>query len=63
MLAKQCMIDLVLNKIVSFESMGYDKYGRMLGKLFLINYCSKNEVNQYMIDQGHGYPYFGGTKM
>ena len=62
-LAKQCMIELVLDKIVSFESMGYDKYGRLLGKLFLINYCSKNEVNQYMIDQGHGYQYFGGTKM
>tara|TARA_A100001015_G_C14970101_1_gene704720 strand:- start:1007 stop:1441 length:435 start_codon:yes stop_codon:yes gene_type:complete len=61
-LAKQCMIDLVLDKIVSFESMGYDKYGRLLGKLFLTNYCSNSEVNQYMIDHGHGYPYFGGTK-
>lgn len=60
--AKEYLIELVLDKIVSFESMGYDKYGRLLGKLYLLNYCNKNEVNQNMIDKGHGYPYFGGTK-
>jgi len=60
--AKQYISDLILDKIVEFESMGYDKYGRLLGKLYLLNYCSKVELNQIMIDKGHGYPYFGGTK-
>ena len=60
--AKEYLTKLVLNKIVHFESMGYDKYGRLLGKLYLPNYCSKDEVNQNMIDKGHGYEYFGGTK-
>ena len=60
--AKQYLSDLVLNKIVKFESMGYDKYGRLLGKLYILNYCSEQEINQLMIDLGHGYPYFGGTK-
>ena len=60
--AKKYISDLILNKIVEFESMGYDKYGRLLGKLYLLNYCSKVELNQLMIDNEHGYPYFGGTK-
>lgn len=60
--AKKYLSDLVLNKIVKFESMGFDKYGRLLGKLYIINYCSKQEINQLMIDLGHGYPYYGGTK-
>lgn len=60
--AKKYLNDLVLNKIVKFESMGYDKYGRLLGKLYILNYCSEQEINQLMIDLGHGYHYFGGTK-
>ena len=60
--AKQYLSDLVLNKIVKFESMGYDKYGRLLGKLYILNICSEQELNQLMIDLGHGYPYHGGTK-
>ena len=62
-LAKEFLTDLLLNKIVEFESMGYDKYGRLLGKLYLLNCCDKQEVNMLMINKGHGYPYFGGTKM
>jgi len=62
--AKQFLSDLVLNKITIFESMGYDKYGRLLGKLYLKESClkSKMEINQYMIDNHHGYTYYGGTK-
>lgn len=60
--AKKYLSDLVLNKIVKFESMGYDKYGRLLGKLYILNYCSEQEINQLMIDLDHGYQYFGGTK-
>lgn len=60
--AKKYLSDLVLNKILKFESMGYDKYGRLLGKLYIVNNCSKQEINQLMIDLGHGYPYYGGTK-
>ena len=60
--AKKYLSDLVLNKILKFESMGYDKYGRLLGKLYIVNNCSKQEINQLMIDLGHGYPYYGGSK-
>ena len=58
--AKQFLSDLVLNKILIFESFGFDKYGRLLGKLFTY----KNiEINQLMIDNKFGYPYYGGTKI
>ena len=60
--AKKYLSDIVLNNIVEFESMGFDKYGRLLGKIYQLKYCSKVELNQLMIDQGHGYAYYGGTK-
>ena len=39
----------------------FDKYGRLLGTLFL-NEKDTKSVNQIMIDNGHGYKYDGGTK-
>jgi len=60
--AKKYLSDIVLNNIVEFESMGFDKYGRLLGKIYKIDFCSKVELNQLMIDNGHGYPYYGGKK-
>lgn len=64
--AKQFLADLVLNKIVTFDSMGTDKYGRLLGKIYthgpVYCCCSETEINQQMLDSGHGYAYTGGTK-
>jgi len=63
--AKAFLEDLVLDKIVLFESSGYDKYGRLLGKLLLPKCAGLGtpvDVNQLVVDKGHGYPYFGGTK-
>lgn len=60
--AKEFLSNLILNKIVEFESMGFDKYGRLLGKIFITNYCSRQDVNKLMLDSDFGYAYFGGTK-
>ena len=64
--AKAFLADLVLDKVVIFDSMGTDKYGRLLGKLYTLGpiycCCSEAEVNQLMLDSGHGYAYTGGTK-
>ena len=38
--------------------MKFDKYGRILVKVYKNNV----DINQWMIDQGHGYPYYGGKK-
>ena len=60
--AKKYLSNIVLNTIIEFESMGFDKYGRLLGKIYKLSYCSKEDINQLMIDQGYGYAYYGGTK-
>jgi endonuclease YncB( thermonuclease family) len=36
----------------------FDKYGRPLITL----YADGDDLNQWMISRGHGYPYSGGTK-
>ena len=42
--------------------MGTEKYGRLLGVIYITKYCSKTNINQYMVDNGYAYEYFGGTK-
>ena len=48
----------ILNKIVKIKCGEFDKYGRILVKVYKKNI----DINQWMIDQGHGYPYYGGKK-
>ena len=50
------------NQLVYIKCGEFDKYGRLLGTL----YINKNDyvsVNELMIENGHGYSYFGGTKI
>ena len=56
--AKDALIGLIGNKIVQMHCDKFDKYGRILATI----YVEELNVNQWMIDNGHGYPYFGGTK-
>jgi len=56
--AKDFLKELVYDKICTADLMGFDKYGRLLGTLF----SNKINVNKYMVENGHGYEYFGGTK-
>jgi micrococcal nuclease len=60
--AKEALSELCLNKIVRLKIHGFDKYGRFLGTIYLGNWFKENEVNKIMIENGHGYPYRGGTK-
>lgn len=57
-LAKEALEEKVLNKIVRIEFMKEDKYGRLLGNMSLDGL----NINQWMIENGYGYEYFGGTK-
>ena len=62
-LAKQFIEERVLNEICVFTSMGYDKYGRLLGHLYTTKYLKKDvHINALMLAEGHGYAYTGGTK-
>ena len=48
----------VFNKIVKLHCGKWDKYGRLLGTI----YADNININKYMIDNGFGYAYDGGTK-
>lgn len=61
--ARDFLISKVMNprQIVHIKCGKFDKYGRLLGTLF-INKDDKISVNDLMIQEGHGYAYDGGTK-
>ena len=40
----------------------FDKYGRLLGTFYKDSSFSGDSINTIMINSGHGYSYFGGTK-
>lgn len=46
------------SKLVKVKSHGWDKYGRLLGEIFVDNV----NINEDMINNNHGYIYNGGTK-
>ena len=60
--AKEELQNLVLNKIVDLECGKWDKYGRLLAKIYIDTNNKKLYVNDYMIKNGFGYPYDGGMK-
>ena len=60
--------DFLKSKIMSYSEQlvfikcfEFDKYGRLLGEIFLEKDC-KNCINNLMIESGHGYEYHGGKK-
>lgn len=60
---------LILNRICVFECHGLDKYGRMLGDLYLkphrrhiFDLKERVNVRQRMLETGHAVSYDGGTK-
>ena len=63
-LARDYLSSLVKNEnqLVYIKCGEFDKYGRLLGTLY-INKNDNVSVNDMMIKNGHGYNYFGGTKI
>ena len=56
--AKKALSNKILNKIVTIKCGNWDKYGRLLGTI----YIKKFNVNEWMIKNNHGYVYKGGKK-
>lgn len=50
------------DQLVYISCGNFDKYGRLLGTLYLSKNKEDVSVNQMMINAGHGEPYYGGTK-
>ncbi len=53
---------LILNKVVRIYVHKFDKYGRFLCTIFLRGCMRSLDVNDYMLSNGYGYKYEGGTK-
>ena len=50
----------ILDKIIILECLDFDKYGRLLGNIFIIN--ENITLNQQLINNGMAKIYNGGTK-
>ncbi len=66
--AKEFVKDLIDNKIVEMICGGWDKYGRLLGTIYIYEYgclpcCYKKfSLTDLLIKNRLGKPYYGGTK-
>ena len=58
--AKKYVESCILNKLITLDVSGTDKYGRYLVSLFIPN--TKQDLTDSLISNGHGYRYDGGTK-
>ena len=59
--AKNRLSELILNKIVVLDIVGEGKYSRLLG-IVKLNDNDESTINDIMVQEGHGKPYFGGSK-
>lgn len=58
--AKEELEKLILNKIVIISCLKNDKYGRILVNIKTID--TGIDIGTHMIENSHGYAYFGGKK-
>ena len=58
-IARDFLSNLINNKIITLECGNFDKYGRLLGTIYLGNI----NVNKLMVVNGHAVEYDGGKKL
>lgn len=58
-LARDALRELIMNKTVELKNVEYEKYGRLMAHV----YVDGLNVNEWMIQQGHGIVYTGGKKV
>ena len=58
--ARDFLRELMLDKIIIIECLDFDKYGRLLGNLFIEG--SDISISNMMIEKGYAKAYDGGTK-
>lgn len=59
--AREYLKSLILNQNVYLHCLDFDKYGRVLANIYTPN-LQPQSVNDHMVEIGHGYAYYGGTK-
>ena len=58
--ARDFLRELILDKIIIIECLDFDKYGRLLGNLFIEG--NDVSISNMMIEKGYAKAYDGGTK-
>ena len=58
--ARDFLRELILDKIVVIECLDFDKYGRLLGNLYIEG--NEMSISNMMIEKGFAKAYDGGTK-
>lgn len=61
--AREFLAEKVENKIVFVRFKAEEKYGRLMGDIYLSNQPYEQSVNSMLIESGHALPYFGGSKL
>ena len=61
-LVRDKLREKILNKVVKIKCGDFDKYGRLLGGLFIKNDNEEERINQWLIDNNYAFEYDGGTK-
>ena len=59
--ARDFLRELILDKIIIIECLDFDKYGRLLGNLFIEG--NETSISNMMIEKGFAKAYDGGTKI
>ena len=60
--ARDALSELVLGKIVMFENVGTEKYGRILADVYLLERSGKIHVNNWMLSSGLAASYMTTAK-
>jgi|TARA_B110000305_G_C18950256_1_gene408014 micrococcal nuclease len=58
--ARDFLRELILNKIIIVDCLDFDKYGRLLGDLYIEG--NELSISKQMIEKGYAKLYDGGTK-
>lgn len=58
--SRDALKDLIINKMVRLENVDYDKYGRILADMILIE--NRINIGEWMISNEYAVKYDGGTK-
>lgn len=61
-MARDFLCALILDRIVYVRFKNEEKFGRMMGDIFLSENPSDVSVNRLLVDSGHAVEYFGGKK-
>ena len=54
--------DLILHKKVKLVDVGYDKYGRILAEVYLLQWSKNINISDWMLVNKLAVPYYGGSK-